>query len=70
MSDFRSSLGRYAGSMREPDPARALDEAKKTYMASGGKIVLINADWLEAWTDRKQLDLLAEKAFGVKGIGA
>ena len=67
MSTFRSSLGPHAASMRDPDPAMARVAAREAYEASGGEIVLINKAWLINWTDRKQLDLLAEKALGVKG---
>lgn len=63
----RTSLTRHAGAMRDPDPALALQKAREAYQASGGKIVLINVEWLTAWTDQKQLDLLAQKALGVKG---
>lgn len=70
MNALRSSLAPFAASMRDPDPANARRAAREAYEASEGKIVLINADWLPTWPDRKQLDLLAEKALGVKGIGA
>lgn len=63
----RTSLTAYAGSMRDPDPVMARKKARETYEASDGKIVLINRDWLQSWTDQKQLDLLAVKALGVKG---
>ncbi|WP_156313501.1 hypothetical protein [Erythrobacter sp. SG61-1L] len=62
---IRSSLGRFAGSMRDPDPANALRKAKEAYDASDGEIVLINRAWLSNWTDQKQLDLLAVKAYGL-----
>ena len=65
MSQLRSSLGAYAASMRDPDPAMALRKAKEAYEASNGEIVLINRKWLSAWTDQKQLDLLAVKAYGL-----
>lgn len=44
----------------------ALTKAKETYEATGGKIILINREWLANWTDQKQLDLLAVKAYGLK----
>lgn len=65
----RTSLTAYAGSMRDPDPANAVRAAREAYVASNGEIVLINKSWLTEWTDRKQLDLLAEKSLGVKGMG-
>lgn len=68
MSEFRSSLGRYAAAMREPQERDAVQAAREAYHASGGEIVLINKKWLGSWTDRKQLDLLATKALGVKGV--
>lgn len=68
MSQLRSSLGAYAASMRDPDPANARKAAREAYEQSGGEIVLINKNWLTTWMDRKQLDLLAVQALGVKGI--
>lgn len=69
MSEFRSTLGRFAPLMREPQARDAVQIARDAYHASGGEIVLINKAWLgESWTDRKQLDLLAAKALGVKGV--
>lgn len=68
MTHYRSSLGPYAASMRDPDPTAARKLAREKYEESDGKIVLINKDWLTSWPDRKQLDLLAEKALGVKGM--
>ena len=65
----RTSLTPYAGSMRDPNPAEARRKARETYLASEGKIVLINIDWLSTWPDKKQLDLLATKALGVRGAG-
>lgn len=67
MTSLRSSLTRHAASMRDPDPAKARAAAQAAYDASRGEVVLINKAWLATWTDRKQLDLLAEKALGVKG---
>ncbi|MXP24826.1 hypothetical protein GRI39_02035 [Altererythrobacter indicus] len=64
-NDYRSSLGNYAASMRDPDPAMARKAAREAYDASGGAIVLINREWLTNWPDQKQLDLLACKAFGI-----
>lgn len=68
MSDFRSSLGRVAHLMREPQARDAVQAARDAYRNSGGEIVLINKTWLRDWADRKQLDLLAERALGVKGV--
>lgn len=67
MTSLRSSLAPFAASMRDPDPANARRAAREAYDASRGEIVLINKAWLPAWTDRKQLDLLAVTALGVKG---
>lgn len=67
MSGIRSSLGAHAASMRDPDPALARAAARDAFTRSGGEIVLINKNWLDSWIDRKQLDLLAEKALDVKG---
>lgn len=63
----RTSLTRFAGSMRDPDPAMARKSAREAYEATNGELVLINRKWLNSWTDQKQLDLLAVKALGVKG---
>lgn len=54
--------------MREPDPQAAWNAARDTYTLTGGQVVLINKDWLDNWPDRKQLDLLAEKALKVRGV--
>jgi len=68
LSDLRSSLSRHAHLMREPQARDAVQAARDAYHASKGEIVLINKGWLSAWADRKQLDLLAERALGVKGV--
>lgn len=68
MSQLRSSLGRHAHLMREPDVRDAVQAARDAYHASNGEIVLINKNWLPNWADRKQLDLLMVKATGVKGV--
>jgi hypothetical protein len=68
MSEMRSSLSRHAHLMREPQARDAVQAARDAYRASKGEIVLINKSWLRNWADRKQLDLLAEAALGVKGI--
>lgn len=54
--------------MREPQVKDAVQAARDAYHASKGEIVLINKNWLSDWMDRKQLDLLAERALGVKGV--
>lgn len=64
----RTSLTPYAASMREPDPNMARRAAREAYEESNGEVVLINKSWLRTWTDRKQLDLLAEQALGIKGV--
>jgi len=58
----RSTLAPYAPSMRDPDPAAARRAAREAWHATG--LVLINPDWLPSWTDRKQLELLADKVHG------
>lgn len=68
MSELRSSLGRHAHLMREPQAKDAVQAARDAYRASKGEIVLINKSWLSNWPDKKQLDLLAEKALGIKGV--
>jgi hypothetical protein len=54
--------------MREPDPNAARRAAREAWHATG--IVLINPEWLHAWTDRKQLELLAEKVHGPRQGGS
>lgn len=66
MSELRSSLGRFAHLMREPQAREAVELARSAYHASGGRIVLINKDWLSGWSDEALLDGLAEKALGIK----
>ena len=61
----RTSLTPYAASMRDPHPGNAIKAAREAYQTSNGEIVLINRKWLVSWTDQKQLDLLAVKAFGL-----
>lgn len=67
MSRGRTSLTRYAPLMREASPEEAREAARNAFIATGGKTVCINKDWLTSWGDRKLLDQLAEKAFDVKG---
>lgn len=68
MTAMRSPLAPYAASMRDPDPAMARKAARDAYHASDGELILINRNWLPSWTDRKQLEILAEKVHGkVKG---
>lgn len=57
-----SVLGKYVNLMRDPDPAKAIAEARKAYAESQGDIVLINRQWLNGWAAKKQLELLAEQA--------
>lgn len=64
-----SSLTRYAPLMREAQPGDARQAARQAYIDSQGEIVLINRQWLNGWAQRKQLEILAESALGVKGLG-
>jgi hypothetical protein len=67
---IRTSLQRLpSAGYRDPDHAKARELARNTYIATGGKTVCINAEWLTSWADKTQLDLLAEKALGVKRMG-
>jgi hypothetical protein len=54
--------------MREPDPGAARRAAREAWHRQG--LVLINPEWLAAWTDRKQLELLAEKVHGPRQAGS
>lgn len=56
------TLARYAHLAQEPQPSNAMDAARKAYAETQGEVVLINRSWLVGWADRKQLELLAEKA--------
>lgn len=57
-----STLARFAAVGRAPDPAEARRLAKQAWHRDG--IILINPDWLNSWADRKQAEILAEKAHG------
>ncbi len=59
---MRSSLAPIAAACREPDPRAARKAARDAWHAGG--IILINPEWLQSWTDRKQAEILAEKLFG------
>lgn len=65
---MRSTLAPYAAAMREPDPNAARRAAREAWHATG--LVLINPEWLHGWTDRKQLELLAEKVHGPRQGGS
>lgn len=64
MTQPRSTLAPYAPAMRDPDPAAARRAAREAWHQTG--LVLINPEWLHAWTDRKQLELLADKVHGTR----
>ena len=62
MTAPRSPLGRFSTLGNEPDPAHARRAARDAWQGAG--LILINPQWLQSWTDRKQAELLAEKLFG------
>lgn len=64
-----TSLTKYAPLMREADDTNARAAAKDAYLKSGGKILLINMDWLPNWPLRKLADQIAVAVFNVKGDG-
>lgn len=64
----QTSLSRFAPAMRDPDPRAALQAARDAYRESGGKIILINLDWLQSWPDRKMASQIGAKALNVKEI--
>lgn len=64
MTLSRTSLTGHAASMRDPSPENARREAKRAFHESGGKIILINTDWIPGWGDRQQAILLGEKLHG------
>jgi len=59
---LRSPLARFATLGHEPDPAEARRLARAAWHEHG--LVLINPAWLNSWADRRQAELLAEKAHG------
>lgn len=59
MTGVRSSLAGVAANCREPDPAKARQEARAAWHRDG--LILINPAWLNGWADRRQAELLAEK---------
>lgn len=60
-------LGKFAPLMRDPDPMAAKRLAQKVFRDTKGQMVVVHKSWLTNWPDRKQLDIIAEKALGVKG---
>lgn len=64
--NLRSSLaGRTPSGPKTDDEVRA--ECRRAWHANG--IALLKADWFTAWSDKKQLELLAEKVFGKRREG-
>ena len=58
----RSSLARFATLSREPDPEEARRLARAAWHEHG--VILLAPAWLNGWADRRQAELLAEKAHG------
>ena len=63
MSGLRSSLaGHVASGPTSPEDVRR--KCAAAYHNEG--VILLKAEWLPTWADRKQLEILAEKAFGAR----
>ncbi|QZP06811.1 hypothetical protein [Caenibius sp. WL] len=58
MSDFRSSLGRFAASMRDPDPAGKFRAARALWHEMGiivvfpGDVHGLDKEWTEAFANK------------------
>lgn len=57
-----SSLARFAKLGHEPNPAEARRLARAAWHEHG--LILLSTEWLNSWADRRQAELLAEKAHG------
>lgn len=66
MSGPQSSLARFSGPCRDPDPRAARKAARDAWHEHG--FILINTGWLNSWADRKQAELLAEKLHGRRRV--
>ena len=58
----RSSLAPFAVLAREPDPKEARRLARAAWHEHG--VILLAPDWLNSWGDKRQAEILAEKAHG------
>lgn len=47
---------------REPDRDKIREDARRAWHEHG--TIILRAEWLPSWADRKQAELLAEKLFG------
>ncbi|PZU59816.1 MAG: hypothetical protein DI547_04895 [Sphingobium sp.] len=62
---MRSSLARYAGSMRDPDPDGARKLAAKLLTETG--MIVLDPEWIESWGDREFVKAIANRV--LKGNG-
>lgn len=60
---FRSSLGRFADQMRDPDPANGRAAAREMRQRSGGKFVFFNTENL-TWPEEARVNQLADEIYG------
>lgn len=61
MAGIRSSLaGHVASGPTSPEEIRR--KCAAAYHNEG--VILLKPEWFETWADRKQLEILADKAFG------
>ena len=62
----RSSLASYAALGREPDAEASRKLAREAWHKHG--LIVIDTMWLGGWADRRQAELLAEKAHGRRKV--
>lgn len=63
---MRGSLNPFAHLMQDPDPERMRAMARQLYEQSGGKLMLLNADWIDGWAPKKETQAIAAKALRTK----
>ena len=62
MGSPRSCLAQFAALAREPDPATMRKLAREAWHKHG--LIVLDTMWLGGWADRRQAEMLAEKAHG------
>lgn len=61
MSQIRSSLAKFAGSMRDPDPNSLRNFAADHFRSTG--MIIIDPAWIDSWGDREFIKAAATKTF-------